>query len=101
MWELTHDTSNIHRVHPTQKPVELFVRPILNHTREGELIYEPFAGSGSQYMAAQQLNRRCAGIELAPGYVDVICRRYETAFGEPAVLESTGQTFKELSDGQA
>lgn len=50
--------------HGTQKPVELMRRPILNHTEEGELVYDPFlgSGSGSTLVAAEQVNRTCYGL---------------------------------------
>jgi DNA modification methylase len=63
--------------HPTQKPVELFTRPINNHTKPDELVYEPFAGSGSQFIAAHRLGRRCYGFEIEPRYADVILKRAE------------------------
>ena len=50
--------------HPTSKPLELFRIPLRRHTRAGELCYEPFAGSGSQIIAAEQLGRRCNAIEI-------------------------------------
>jgi DNA modification methylase len=63
--------------HPTQKPVELFAIPLRNHTRSGEVCYEPFAGSGPQFIAAEQLGRRCFGVEIEPLYCDVVVRRWE------------------------
>ena len=62
--------------HPTQKPVELMRRPILNHTRRGELVYDPFLGSGTTLMAAELTERVCYGMELDPKYVDVIVQRW-------------------------
>jgi DNA modification methylase len=63
--------------HPTQKPLELFTRPILNHTRPGAIVYEPFAGSGTCLIAAAKTGRRCLAIELDPAWCDVIRDRYE------------------------
>jgi DNA modification methylase len=63
--------------HPTQKPLELFERPILNHTRPGELVYDPFAGSGTSLIAAAKHDRRCLAIELDPAWCDLIRARYE------------------------
>ena len=71
--------------HPTPKPVELFAIPIRKHLKVGEICYEPFAGSGPQFVAAEQLGRRCFGIELSPAYCDVIVERWETLTGEKAV----------------
>src|SRR6202453_4101619 len=82
--------------HPTQKPVELMRRPILNHTKRGEAVYDPFLGSGTTLIAAELTGRVCYGIELDPKYVDVICQRYINFSGRPVLLESTGQTFEQV-----
>ncbi len=58
-----------------QKPVELYAIPMRHHTLEGELVAEPFSGSGSQFVAAHRLNRRCYGCEIEPRYADVILKR--------------------------
>lgn len=62
--------------HSTQKPLECMARPIMNHTDEGEWVYDPFLGSGTTLIAAEKLGRKCIGIELSPAYCDVIVRRY-------------------------
>jgi DNA modification methylase len=62
--------------HPTSKPVEVFAIPMRQHTRRGEICYEPFCGSGSQLIAAEKLGRRCFAIEISPHYCDVIIRRW-------------------------
>src|ERR1700739_2961248 len=64
--------------HPTQKPIELMRRPILNHTKLGELVYEPFLGSGTTLAAAELTERVCCGMELDPKYVDVIVQRWQS-----------------------
>ncbi len=71
--------------HPTPKPVELFEIPMLQHTRAGEVCYEPFAGSGTQFIAAERLGRRCFGLEISQRYCDVIVRRYIAFAGEDSV----------------
>ena len=63
--------------HPTQKPVLLFEIPIKNHLKEGEVVYDPFLGSGTTLIAAQQLGRVCYGIEIEPKYCDVAVKRWE------------------------
>jgi len=63
--------------HPTQKPLELFERPLLNHTRPGEVVYDPFCGSGTCLIAAEKHGRRCFAVELDPAWCDVIRDRYE------------------------
>jgi len=83
--------------HPTQKPVELMRRPILNHTKRGELVYEPFLGSGTTLAAAEVSQRVCYGIELDPKYVDVIVQRWEQLAGKKATLDGDGRTFEEIT----
>ena len=73
--------------HSTPKPVELFRRPILKHLKPGEIAYEPFAGTGPQFIAAQAEGRRCYGLEIEPRYCDVIRTRWEKFTGKTAVLE--------------
>jgi DNA modification methylase len=63
--------------HPTQKPLELFERPILNHTRPSEIVYDPFAGSGTCLIGAARHGRRCLAVELDPSWCDVIRDRYQ------------------------
>ncbi len=82
--------------HPTQKPVELMRRPILNHTRRGELVYEPFLGSGTTLAAAEVTERICYGIELDPEYVDVVIQRWQGLSGEQATLEGADTTFEQV-----
>ena len=62
--------------HSTQKPLECMSRPIKNNTSEGESVYDPFLGSGTALIAAEQLNRKCYGIELDPAYCDIIVDRW-------------------------
>lgn len=64
-------------IHPTMKPVSLCGRLIKNSSRMNELIYEPFGGSGSTLIAAEQLGRKCNCMELDAKYVDVIIKRWE------------------------
>jgi DNA modification methylase len=80
--------------HPTQKPVDLMRRPILNHIKRGELVYEPFLGSGTTLAAAELTERVCCGMELDPKYVDVIVQRWQTLSGKLATLDGDGRTFE-------
>jgi hypothetical protein len=82
--------------HPTQKPLELMRRPILNHTKRGEAVYDAFLGSGTTLMAAELTERVCYGIELDPRYCDVIIRRWEEFTGRQATLEADGRTFEQV-----
>lgn len=79
--------------HPTQKPVEIFARPMRRHTRITEVCFEPFSGSGTQLVAAEQLGRRCYAMELEPVFVDVAVRRWQRLTGRDAVLAGTKQTW--------
>jgi DNA modification methylase len=83
--------------HPTEKPVELFVRPIKKHTKPGDLVFEPFSGSGSQLIAAERTGRRCRAIEISPPFVDVGIRRWQKATGLQATLDGDGRTFAEIA----
>jgi DNA modification methylase len=80
--------------HPTPKPVELFAIPMRQHTRPGEVCYEPFAGSGTQIIAAQQLKRRCCAIEISPRYCDLIVRRFIGFAGEAAVDPKLARRYR-------
>ena len=88
-------------VHPTIKPVELIRRPILWHTSPGELLYEPFSGSGTCLIAAEQLGRRCCALELAPAFVDVAVVRWQRFAGKEAILDASGQSFAEVAAERA
>ena len=84
--------------HPTQKPMEVMRRPILNHTLPGEAVYDCFLGSGTTLIAAEETGRVCYGSELDPKYVDVICRRWQGYTGKQAVLDGDGRTFDEIAE---
>lgn len=79
--------------HPTQKPIELMRRPILNHTKRGELVYDPFLGSGTTLAAAEITGRACVGIELDPKYVDVAVQRWQSLTSQQATLDGDGRAF--------
>ncbi|MGA2742876.1 MAG: DNA methyltransferase [Bryobacteraceae bacterium] len=84
--------------HPTQKPVELMRRPLLNHTKRGEACYEPFLGSGTTLAAAEITERVCWGIELDPKYVDVVVTRWQSITGGRATLDGDGRTFDQIAE---
>ena len=87
IWQLDQQGSSMN-IHPTQKPLELFLRPIEYHTEVGDLCYEPFLGSGTQLIAAEKLGRVCYALEREPQYVDVAVKRWESFTGEQAVKEN-------------
>jgi DNA modification methylase len=90
LWAIGRETS---KDHPTAKPVDLWRRPIENHTKSGEIMYESFSGSGSQIIAAEMNARSCYAMEIAPQYVDVSVIRWQNFTGQRAILESTGKPF--------
>lgn len=100
------DVWNIERphkndLHPTMKPVSLVERAIRNSSRKGDLVFDPFGGSGTTLIAAEKTGRHASLIELDPKYVDVIVRRWQEFTGETAVLESSGQSFDDLHSAEA
>jgi site-specific DNA-methyltransferase (adenine-specific) len=72
--------------HPTMKPIELIVYCLQNSTQSKDLVFDPFAGSGSTLIACEQINRNAAVIELDPKYCDVIVKRWENLTGKTAEL---------------
>ena len=72
--------------HSTQKPVECMRRPMINHTLENDIVYDPFLGSGTSIIAANSINRICYGCEISPAYCDLIVTRWEAFTGQTAVL---------------
>jgi DNA modification methylase len=87
--------------HPTVKPTAMLEDALLNLTDRGDIVLDPFLGSGSTLMAAEKTGRVCRGLELDPLYVDVIIRRYQVATGDDAVLVATGETFDDLAGRRA
>lgn len=83
--------------HGTQKPVEAMRRPIVNNSERGNLIYEPFCGSGTTLIAAETVGRRCFAMELDPAYCDVVVRRWEEFTGNAAMLQGDGRTIDALA----
>jgi DNA modification methylase len=88
--------------HSTQKPVEAMLRPMLNNSRAGQSVYEPFMGSGTSLIAAEQSGRTCFGLELNPAYVDVAVERWQDFTGERAKRLRDGAAFerRSASDGE-
>jgi DNA modification methylase len=83
--------------HPTSKPVDVFAIPMRQHTRPGDVCFEPFSGSGSQIIAGEATGRRVYAIEISPQYIDVAVKRWQTASGNKATLDGDGRTFDELA----
>lgn len=83
IWE--YDRPKSSKDHPTMKPIQLMAYPIQNSSMRGTLVLDPFLGSGSTLLAADQTGRVCYGIELDEKFVDVIVRRYMEATGDTAI----------------
>lgn len=98
VWEVDK-VANASYLHPMQKPTKLYETPMEHHTRPGEIVAEPFAGSGTQFIAAQTLGRVCYGMELDPVYCDVTLQRWADFTGlDP--LRSDGASFMGLKKKQ-
>lgn len=95
VWDIEKDRNN--KMHPTQKPVAVPERGILNSSNRGNVILESFCGSGSTLIACEKTNRKCYGMELDEKYCDVIIKRWQDYTGKDAILESSGETYNALS----
>ncbi len=85
------------QLHPTVKPVALMADLILDSSAEGDVILDPFGGSGTTLIAAERTARTACLVEIDPGYVDVIVKRFEDATGEIGVHAETGEPFADLA----
>lgn len=97
IWKIGREND---KIHPTQKPVEIFAIPIRNHLKTGEIVYEPFSGSGSNLIAAEKMGVRCFGMELSAHYCAVILRRWAEFTGNDPV-RSDGTKLSELMEQDA
>jgi DNA modification methylase len=79
--------------HITQKTIEVIAHTMAMSSNEGSLVLDLFLGSGTTLIAAEQLHRRCFGMELSPSYADVSVARWQKFTGKTAVLEATGEPF--------
>jgi len=86
VWEI--DRERKCDVHPTMKPVALYANAYSNNSDIGDTVADIYAGSGTAFVAAEQLGRKCYGMEISPSYCDVIVKRWETLTGKKATLEA-------------
>lgn len=103
IWEYDRPKSN--KDHPTMKPIQLMAYPIQNSSMRGTIVLDPFLGSGSTLIAADQTGRVCYGIELDEKFVDVIVKRYIEVTGDTEVtvqrnheVLTYNQVLKELEE---
>lgn len=91
----TNEEGNLLALHPTVKPVQMVVDALLDASRRGGIVLDPFLGSGTTLLAAERTGRLCRGIELDPLYVDTAIRRWQAWTGQDALHAVTGQLFRE------
>jgi DNA modification methylase len=91
------EEGNLLAMHPTVKPVALVANAILDASERGDIVLDPFLGSGTTIIAAERTGRTAYGLELDPAYVDVIVRRWQLYTGEQARNAHTGKTFDETA----
>ena len=84
--------------HPTVKPVALVADVLRDASRRCDLVLDPFAGSGTTFIAAEKTGREACALEIDPTYADVIVQRWQSYTGRPALLGATGATFEELTE---
>ena len=85
IWRInTRDGDNMQNGHGASFPVALPAQSIQQHSSVGDIVLEPFCGSGTTLIAAEQLDRRCYGMEISPAYCDVIADRWERLTGKKA-----------------
>lgn len=84
--------------HPTVKPAQMIADAIRDVTKRGDVVLDPFAGSGTILIAAEMTGRKARGIEIDPVYADVAIRRFEAFTGKPAILAETGETFEVVAE---
>jgi len=73
--------------HPTMKPVALYANAYLNNSDQGDCVFDPYCGSGTAFAAAEQVGRKCRGIEVEPKYCDVTLQRWQSLTGKQAIRE--------------
>jgi DNA modification methylase len=88
-------------MHPTVKPVALVADAIKDCSRRGEVVLDPFSGSGSTLIAAERTGRLARLIEFDPAYCDQILRRFQQVTGKQAKLAATEQPFEEVAEQRA
>ena len=95
VWDISKDGGASY-VHPTQKPVELIEKALINCSKSNDLIMDLFLGSGSTLIGCEKKGRKCYGMELDPKYVDVIIKRWQDYTGKKAIHAESGEQFTKL-----
>ena len=89
------EEGNLLALHPTVKPIKLVADAILDCSARGDLVLDPFLGSGSTLLAAERVGRSCYGIEIDPIYIDTVIRRWQAQTGDDAIHDATGRRFND------
>jgi DNA modification methylase len=84
-------------LHPTVKPVALVADALLDCSAPNDVVLDPFLGSGTTLLAAEQTGRVCRAIELSPKYVDTAIRRWQSRSGQKAIHVTSGKSFDSLA----
>jgi DNA modification methylase len=90
------EEGNLLALHPTVKPVALVADALLDCSARGDIVLDPFLGSGTTLIAAERVSRICHGIEIEPRYVDVAIQRWQQHTGDHAIHVATGKSFDDL-----
>ncbi len=90
------EEGNLLALHPTVKPVALVADALLDCSARGDIVLDPFLGSGTTLIAAERVSRICHGIEIEPRYVYVAIRRWQQHTGDHAIHVATGKSFDDL-----
>lgn len=94
VWLAPRPSAN--KEHPTQKPVELMEKALINSTKRGDIVMDFFGGSGSTLIACERMGRKARVIELVPNFVDVICRRWAAYTRQQPIHAEAGTTFAQI-----
>lgn len=86
--------------HPTPKPIELVADALLDVTKRGDIVLDPFMGSGTTILACEREQRICRGIELDPAYVDVAIGAWSMMTGKPVIHANLRQTYEEVKEAR-
>lgn len=97
---ITEDKPLKSALHPTMKPVALVERFLVNSSRPGDIILDPFGGSGTTLISCEKRGRICRTSELDPRFADVIIRRWQEYSGGTAIHAQSGKTFKTCEQGE-
>jgi DNA modification methylase len=98
VWEFSRVIGDERHGHATPKPVDMIARIMKSSAKKGWLCVEPFSGSGTTIIAAEQTGRHCYAMEISEAYVDLAVRRFQEFTGQNAVLDGDGRTFNEISE---